>query len=157
MMMMMTTMMVVSSCADGCQVTDIWCDHLTKLVRVVVCGQIVQDVEPYKHDKRKDVIENQCLGLFQSQSRFRSVQTLWPKSTPTFCKSISASRRIPASLSIARRWCPIQDHDSMKRSQSAQKVANQCDFLVPDFSTDVAVRWSKNVVQNATERVNILH
>ena len=44
------------------QVTDIWCDHLTKLVRVVVCGQIVPDVEPYKRDKRNDVIENQCLG-----------------------------------------------------------------------------------------------
>jgi len=44
------------------QVTDIWCDHLTKLVHVVVCGQIVPDIEPYKRDKRKDVIENQCLG-----------------------------------------------------------------------------------------------
>jgi len=48
------------------QVTDIWCDHLTKLMRVVVCGQIVPDVEPYKRDKRQDVIENQCLGLSRS-------------------------------------------------------------------------------------------
>ena len=48
--------------------TDIWCEHLTKLVRVVVCGQFVPDVEPYKRDKRQDVVENQCLGLFLSPS-----------------------------------------------------------------------------------------
>jgi len=50
------------------QVTDIWCEHLTKLVRVVVCGQIVPDVEPYKRDKRQDVIEEQCLGMYRRSS-----------------------------------------------------------------------------------------
>jgi len=52
------------SCGPGnvWQVTDIWCEHLTKLVRVVVCGQFVPDVEPYNRDKRQDVVENQCLG-----------------------------------------------------------------------------------------------
>ena len=54
----------VNNAYDAWQVTDIWCDHLTKLVQVVICGQIVPDVEPYKRDKRKDIIENQCLGQF---------------------------------------------------------------------------------------------
>lgn len=48
-------------CVHG-QVTDIWCDHLTKLVRVAICGQIIPDAEPYNHDKSKDIIEDQCLS-----------------------------------------------------------------------------------------------